>query len=88
MSIGLEDVDLLDHDLHDRPRPFEGGDGAVQPVGTEVVLDLVELVEQQLEPELVGLVADDEDHLVVLGRLRARHLQSQELIEMEVAGIG
>jgi len=37
-----------------------------------------ELVQEQLEPQLVNLVHDDEEHLVVLFRLRTRLLQSEQ----------
>ena len=45
----------------------------------------IDLVEELLEPQLVDLVDDDEQHLVVLGR--ARLLQGQELLDFQVGGI-
>ena len=47
----------------------------------------VEFVQQLLEPELVHLVDDDEQQLVVLRALRARLLQRQQLVDLQVAGI-
>ena len=47
---------------------------------------LAELVQQLLEPQLVDLVDDDEEHLVVLVRLRL--LRGQQLVQPQVAGIG
>ena len=43
-------------------------DGAEEIAGREIPLNFLKLVEQLLEPKLVGLVNDDEQHLVVLGR--------------------
>src|SRR5205807_3540582 len=50
--------------------------------------DLVELVEEELEPQLVDLVDDDEQELVVLRPLGARLLQLEKPVELEVARIG
>ena len=49
--------------------------------------DAIELVQQLLEPELVDLVNDDEQHLVVLGPVRARLLQRQELVDLQVGAV-
>ena len=49
---------------------------------------LLELVQHLLEPELVDLVDDDEQKLVVLGTVRERLLEFQELVELQVAGVG
>ena len=49
-------------------------------------LHLVDLVQHQLEPEFVHLVDDDEEHLVVLGRLGPRLLQpSRSSSSFEIA---
>ena len=51
-------------------------------------LDLCELVEELLEPELIDLVDDDEQELVVLrpviGAHRERFLRRQDLLQPEV----
>jgi hypothetical protein len=44
-------------------------------------------VEDQPEPELVGLVSDDEKQLVVVRRRRLRMLKTDELRNVEVIGI-
>ena len=44
--------------------------------------DAIELVQQLLEPQLVDLVNDDEEHLVVLGPLGARLLQREQLVDL------
>jgi hypothetical protein len=49
-------------------------------------LQLAELVQQLLEPQLVDLVDDDEQHLVVLARPGL--LGGEQLIEPQVAGVG
>ena len=51
-------------------------------------IDLIELVEDFLEPQLVDLVDDDEEHLVVLGTRGAGALQREELVDGEVAAVG
>jgi hypothetical protein len=82
----LQHVDLGDGHLEDRERPPEG----VQRVGGVAVLqpalEVGELVEQLLEPQLVHLVDDDEQHLVVLAR--ARPLCAEDLVERKVRRVG
>ena len=60
--------------------------GGVVPV--ELLLEVRELVQYLLEPELVDLMDDDEEHLVMLGPARKRALQRQKLFELEVFGVG
>ena len=43
-----------------------------------------QLVEHQLEPELRGLVLDDEQQLVVVGRVAQRPLGREQRVEPEV----
>ena len=50
--------------------------------------DGIELVEDQPEPELVGLMRDDEQQLVVMDRRRLRMLQRDEIRHAEVIGVG
>ena len=45
-----------------------------------------ELVQQQLEPQLVGLVDDDEQQLVVRAR-RQRALQLEQVVDQQVGGV-
>src|SRR3954452_7183437 len=70
----LQDVDLTNKGLHDRAGPLEGMDRAEQIARAEVALYLLELVQELFEPELVGLVDNDEQHFIVLGRTGARIL--------------
>ena len=84
----LDDVHLLDHHLHDRAGALERADRGVELAGEEVGLDLLQFVQEQLEPEFVGLVDDDEEHLVVLRRLGPRLLQREQLIEMQIIAVG
>ena len=62
----------------------------VDYVAGEDALDLVELVEHLLEPQLIGLVDDDEEHLV-MGRLPAPGalalLAGQERAELEIVAV-
>ena len=48
----------------------------------------VELVQQLLEPQLVHLVDDDEEHLVVLGARGSRLLEREQLVDLQVAAVG
>jgi transposase-like protein len=45
-------------------------------------------VQLLLEPQLVDLVNDDEQHLVVLGPIRHRRLEPQEFVDAETAVVG
>ena len=63
---GLEHVELRHHDLQDGQRPLERAHGVRGGAALELGLQLAELVQQLLEPQLVDLVNDDEQHLVVL----------------------
>ena len=47
--------------------------------------DVIDFVQHLLEPQLVDLVNDDEEHLVVLGAFGARALERQQLVDGEVA---
>jgi hypothetical protein len=69
-SHGIQ-VDLADERFHHGAIALEGVDGAVQITGGEIALHFFQLVQQQLEPEFVDLVHDDEQHLVVLARAGA-----------------
>jgi hypothetical protein len=51
----------------------------------EAPLEVARLVEQLLEPQLVHLVDDDEQHLVVLGGTRP--LRTQDLVERDVRAV-
>jgi len=47
-----------------------------------------QLVGQQLQPQLRGLVLDDEQHLVVVRRVGQRLLGRQQLVQAQVAAVG
>src|ERR1041384_1498504 len=51
-------------------------------------LVLCELVEHLLEPQLVHLVDDDEQDFVMLRPGRLRPLQGEQLVELQVLGVG
>ena len=46
-----------------------------ETAGGKISLYFLELVEQLLEPKFVGLMDDDEQHLIVLSRGGARFLE-------------
>jgi hypothetical protein len=55
-----------------------------QVVGREPALDRPQLVQNQLEPQLGGLVLEDEEQLVVVLRDADRVLGGQHLVELEI----
>ena len=77
-----------DHHLQDRQDPFERVLCPGRFVLFEKRLHAIELVQQLLEPQLVHLMNDDEEHLVVLGTGRPRLLQRQELFELQIGAVG
>ena len=58
-----------------------------QLVGGEQRTGRVQLVQQQLHPQLGDLVLHDEEQLVVLHRLAARVLRRQQGVEVEVGAV-
>ena len=78
----LDHVQLRDNELEDRQDALEGGGGARVVAFLEHPLEVAELVDQLLEPELVDLVDDDEEDLVVL--VRGRPLSAEDLLQREV----
>ena len=57
---------------------------ARQLVALQTLDRRVELVQDQLEPQLRDLVLDDEQHLVVLGSVADRPLRAQQLVELQI----
>ena len=82
---GLQDVHLRDQRLEDGQDALEGGEGHRPVVPLERAAQQLGLVEHLLEPELVDLVDDDEQHLVVLLAPRrlpgGRRLEVEQLVE-------
>jgi hypothetical protein len=60
----------------------------VEIVGGQVPDRGRELVDDELHPQLRRLVLDDEQHLVVVHRLRQRVLRREQAREVEVAAVG
>ena len=85
---GLEDVELRHQHLQDGEDALERVLGAVGLVGVEQAPHVVELVQDLLEPQLVDLVDHDEEHLVVLGAVRERPLQREQLVDAQVRVVG
>ena len=79
----LEHLELLEQqplDRHDATQPRRGD---VRAAVGQLVARRDQLVQHQLEPELVGLVDDDEQQLVVCAR-RERLLQPQQVVDQQV----
>jgi hypothetical protein len=60
----------------------------VHVVVREQRADPVELVEQLLEPQLVDLVDDDEEHFIVLRPFGPELLELEQLVDLQVAAVG
>src|SRR5436190_11183916 len=85
---GLEYVDLRDQRFENREDPLQGRSRVRRVVGPEPSLQVIELVQDFLEPELVDLVDDHEQCLIVFKHTRTRGLESQELVELQVTRVG
>src|SRR5207302_8128904 len=55
----FENVHLRDQHFHDRPCPLEGMDRAEKIARGKISFYFLELMQQLLEPKLVGLMNDD-----------------------------
>jgi hypothetical protein len=53
----------------------------------EELREMVQLVQDLLEPELVHLMDHDEEHLVVLRSLREGALEREQLVDLQVFGV-
>ena len=56
-------------------------------VGAEQLDHVVELPQDLLEPQLVDLVHDDEQQLVVLRAVRSGHLETEQIVDPEIARV-
>jgi hypothetical protein len=83
---GLEHVELGHDDLQDGQGAPQGAHGVRGAARLQQRLQPAELVQQLLEPQLVDLVDDDEQHLVVL--VRPWLLRGEQPVEPQVAGVG
>ena len=81
----LDHVELLDDELEDRQNALEGRERPRLVALLEHPLQVAELVDELLEPELVDLVDDDEQDLVVL--VGVRPLGAEDLLERQVGRI-
>jgi hypothetical protein len=59
-----------------------------QLVAGEVPAGGAQLVQDELQPQLAGLVLDDEQQLVVVLGAAAGVLRGQQVVEVEVRGVG
>src|SRR5947208_5251533 len=84
----LEHIDLRDQGLENRQNALERGRGQRRVVGPEQLLQVIELVQHFLEPQLVDLMDDDEEGLVMLELAGTGRLERQELVELQIVGIG
>src|SRR5207237_4021865 len=83
----IEDVHLRYERFHDCPHALKRMNRAEEIATGKLSLNLLKLMQQLLEPELVRLMDDDEQHLVMLGRSRTRLLESQQVLQIQIIGI-
>src|SRR5438876_7064499 len=81
----LENVHLRHQHLHNCPYPLERMNRPEGIARGEISPYFLELMEQLLEPQLVGLMNDDEEHLVVLGGRGTWLLKREQLLKIEIA---
>ncbi len=85
---GFEQRDLLDQQVLDGVQAVEQLGGAQRLVLVQPVAHRADFVQHLLEPQLVHLMADDEEQPVVVRRTRQLALQRQQLRHFEVRGVG
>ena len=78
---------MLDQHALDRVHTHQVVPRALRIAGEHPVADRLQLEQQLLEPELVRLVDDDEQQLVVHGRVGPELLQRQELGDLQVGAV-
>jgi hypothetical protein len=71
--------------VHDARHPRQHLEGRRQVAGADVGAHGLQFVQHQLDPQFAGLVLDDEQHLVVVGR--ERMLGRQDLAQAQVVAI-
>src|SRR2546427_12932664 len=81
----LQHVDLRDQRLENRQNALERSAGQRRVVRAQQLLQVVELVQDFLEPHLVDLMDDDEEGLVVFQLTRSGLLQGQAFVELQIA---
>src|ERR1700730_3426508 len=63
----FQDIELTDECLHDGAGALEGMNRTEEIAGGEIAFYFCKLMQELFEPELVGLMNDNEKHLVMLG---------------------
>jgi hypothetical protein len=71
--------------VHDARHPGQHLEGRRQVVLADLFAHRLQLVQHQLDPQLAGLVLDDEQQLVVVGRQRV--LGRQDLVQAQVVAV-
>ncbi len=82
---GRQHVPGMNQLLHDAADPRQHLECATQFVGGDGSDRRAQLVQHQLHPQLAGLVLDDEQHLVMVGRERL--LRGQDGVELEIVAV-
>ncbi len=85
---GGEHRPLLRHHILDALDAGDALEGFAQVISGQQLAGGGELVQQLLEPELGGLVLDDEQHLVVVLRVAHRMLRGEQLVQRQVRPVG
>ena len=83
----LEDVELRDQHLEDGEDALQRVLRAIRIARVEQRDHAIDFVQHLLEPQLVDLVNDDEEHFVVFGSFGARPLQREQLIDRQIGSV-
>ena len=84
----LQDVELRHQHFQDGENALERVLDPMQLARVEQLDHVIDFVQHLLEPQLVDLVNDDEEHFVVFGSLGARPLQREQFVDGQVAPVG
>src|SRR4029078_6178645 len=85
---GLQRRELTGDDVDERVDSFHRCQRTQSIARLQQLDESLQLVQDQLEPQLARLMHDDEEELVGGARLRAWPLQAEQLVESEIRGVG
>src|SRR5438105_15936460 len=87
-SQGLQHPPLLEQLPLDQLGPSQDLETGVERVTAHMIAGGPQLMQNEFEPEFRGLMLDDEQQLIVMGRVTQWALSAQQLIEAQIARIG
>ena len=82
---GGQHVPCVHQLFHDARHPSQGLESRSRTIGRHVFDGRAEFVQHQLHPQLAGLMLDDEQHLVVVGRQGC--LRIQQSVQLQIVAV-